>query len=113
MGPRGPLRLSGWREFEPMRNVPQDPNAGRLNASLRPKHLDKTKPENKTAAARADLAKPLYFIKSSQGKIWCGREDSNFHALSGTATSTLRVYQFRHDRILVGPQPKGSKRVGM
>jgi lipoyl(octanoyl) transferase len=28
----------------------------------------------------------------------CGREDSNFHPLSGTATSTLRVYQFRHDR---------------
>src|SRR5437867_3766912 len=29
---------------------------------------------------------------------WCGREDSNFHGLSPTATSTLRVYQFRHDR---------------
>ncbi|MEA3037641.1 MAG: hypothetical protein QOE79_154, partial [Sphingomonadales bacterium] len=23
---------------------------------------------------------------------------SNFHGLSATATSTLRVYQFRHDR---------------
>src|SRR5690606_12479233 len=31
--------------------------------------------------------------------IWCGRKDSNFHGLSATATSTLRVYQFRHDRI--------------
>ena len=30
--------------------------------------------------------------------MWCGREDSNFHGLSATATSTLRVYQFRHDR---------------
>ena len=29
---------------------------------------------------------------------WCGREDSNFHSLTGTAPSTLRVYQFRHDR---------------
>ncbi len=29
---------------------------------------------------------------------WCGREDSNFHGLSATTTSTLRVYQFRHDR---------------
>src|SRR5216683_4266673 len=29
---------------------------------------------------------------------WCGREDSNFHGVSPTATSTLRVYQFRHDR---------------
>jgi hypothetical protein len=30
---------------------------------------------------------------------WCGREDSNFHPVSGTAPSTLRVYQFRHDRM--------------
>ena len=29
---------------------------------------------------------------------WCGREESNFHEISPTATSTLRVYQFRHDR---------------
>ena len=33
---------------------------------------------------------------------WCGREDSNFHGLSPTATSTLRVYQFRHDRSIYG-----------
>ena len=38
------------------------------------------------------------------GSIWCGRErnywcgDSNFHSFYRTATSTLRVYQFRHDR---------------
>ncbi len=37
---------------------------------------------------------------------WCGREDSNFHGLSPTTTSTLRVYQFRHDRII----DKGLKR---
>ena len=30
--------------------------------------------------------------------LWCGREDSNFHGCYPTATSTLRVYQFRHDR---------------
>ena len=30
---------------------------------------------------------------------WCGREDSNFHGVAPTATSTLRVYQFRHDRM--------------
>lgn len=29
---------------------------------------------------------------------WCGQEDSNFHGVSPTATSTLRVYQFRHGR---------------
>lgn len=31
---------------------------------------------------------------------WCGREDSNFHGFYPTATSTLRVYQFRHGRTL-------------
>jgi hypothetical protein len=36
-----------------------------------------------------------YYIYSM---VWCGREDSNFHGLSPTTTSTLRVYQFRHDR---------------
>ena len=37
---------------------------------------------------------------------WCGREDSNFHGISPTATSTLRVYQFRHDRIVRRPARK-------
>ena len=36
--------------------------------------------------------------KAGRQTGWCGREDSNFHGLSATATSTLRVYQFRHDR---------------
>ena len=31
-------------------------------------------------------------------ETWCGREDSNFHGFYPTATSTLRVYQFRHGR---------------
>ncbi len=34
----------------------------------------------------------------SLDREWCGREDSNFHVLSDTTTSTLRVYQFRHGR---------------
>ena len=34
----------------------------------------------------------------SSAREWCGREDSNFHGLSPTTTSTLRVYQFRHGR---------------
>ena len=38
---------------------------------------------------------------------WCGREDSNFHGSYPTATSTLRVYQFRHDRTWIG-----SRRIG-
>ena len=36
-------------------------------------------------------------------EIWCGREDSNFHGIAPTATSTLRVYQFRHDRTIWDP----------
>ena len=39
-------------------------------------------------------------IRLSRMSDWCGREDSNFHGLSPTTTSTLRVYQFRHDRII-------------
>lgn len=27
---------------------------------------------------------------------WCPGEDSNLHSITGTTTSTLRVYQFRH-----------------
>ena len=42
----------------------------------------------------------LLLKKSLQGLIWCGREDSNFHGCYPTATSTLRVYQFRHDRTI-------------
>src|SRR4029453_2023538 len=37
------------------------------------------------------------------GWVWCGREDSNFHGISPTSTSSLRVYQFRHDRNFHGP----------
>ena len=71
--------------------------------------------ESKQRPPELNLAKPLYFNGNQPLKedFWCGREDSNFHALSGTATSTLRVYQFRHDRILVVQHPKGAKRVGM
>ena len=56
---------------------------------------------------------------------WCGREDSNFHGSYPTATSTLRVYQFRHDRPLrecaafsqpkrpeQGAEQKGARKIG-
>ena len=52
-----------------------------------------------------------FFVLPERGKsfhfnhlktVWCGREDSNFHGLSATTTSTLRVYQFRHDRTFPG-----------
>ena len=41
-----------------------------------------------------------------QASEWCGQEDSNFHGLSPTTTSTLRVYQFRHGRTFKG-KPAG------
>ena len=50
------------------------------------------------------LAHGAAMVARSNGTVpifdqeWCGREDSNFHGLSPTTTSTLRVYQFRHDR---------------
>ena len=31
---------------------------------------------------------------------WCGQEDSNFQEVSPTSTSSWRVYQFRHGRII-------------
>jgi len=49
---------------------------------------------NWRGAPRDVAVAPLARLPNS----WCGREDSNFHGLSATATSTLRVYQFRHDR---------------
>ena len=47
------------------------------------------------ALARSKGSVPIF------DRSWCGREDSNFHGLSPTTTSTLRVYQFRHDRTRV------------
>ena len=41
------------------------------------------------------LIRRVWFVKGQ----WCGREDSNFHGCYPTATSTLRVYQFRHGLI--------------
>ena len=51
--------------------------------------------------ARIPASGPRGAKSRFQGRIWCGREDSNFHGLSPTTTSTLRVYQFRHDRTRV------------
>ena len=44
------------------------------------------------------MKKPAAFVAAGFLLKWCGREDSNFHGSYPTATSTLRVYQFRHDR---------------
>ena len=42
----------------------------------------------------------MLYQLSYEGEIskngWCPEEESNLHVLSDTATSTLRVYQFRH-----------------
>jgi site-specific DNA recombinase len=50
---------------------------------------------NATLSTSLGMAEKL---RSHSTGEWCGREDSNFHGLSATTTSTLRVYQFRHDR---------------
>ena len=44
---------------------------------------------------------PLKGVVPVFDREWCGQEDSNFHGLSPTTTSTLRVYQFRHGRTLM------------
>ena len=55
---------------------------------------------------RESHARRHYEKISKKNEQWCGREDLNLHGISPTATSTLRVYQFRHDRIL-GKEPDG------
>jgi hypothetical protein len=57
------------------------------------------------SGAEANRLLPFLFAQTEDtkkpaeaGVLWCGREDSNFHGFNPTATSTLRVYQFRHDR---------------
>ena len=47
------------------------------------------------------LIKQHVILNTKEDDSWCGREDSNFHGLTPTATSTLRVYQFRHDRTIL------------
>src|SRR5262244_1889445 len=57
--------------------------------------------EGATAAGR-DARRQARRQRVSEGwmrrSVWCGREDSNLHGISPTSTSSLRVYQFRHDR---------------
>ena len=50
------------------------------------------------ASAGPITRRSLRFPEVRRARRWCGRENSNFHGLSATATSRLRVYQFRHDR---------------
>ena len=53
------------------------------------------------------LPSPGKKILGNQGLTdWCGLEDSNFHGLSPTTTSTLRVYQFRHGRTFFRALPR-------
>ena len=72
------------------------------------------KMEGETSAltrGAAGLARERDPVASFDRK-WCGREDSNFHGLSPTTTSTLRVYQFRHDRTRVCRGRQASPAVG-
>src|SRR5947208_3546581 len=81
--PVGPVDFGGER---------RDPVLGKA-ADRGPQHLDLR------AEVKIEARKPRVLHGSAAGGWgWCGREDSNFHGVSPTATSTLRVYQFRHDR---------------
>ena len=57
--------------------------------------LTKSRLRTTSCSLRSTERQPPDYIHWTK---WCGREDSNFHGLSPTTTSTLRVYQFRHDR---------------
>jgi hypothetical protein len=70
---------------------------------------------SKDALAEAISGEPLAHLAAASGPVrsfereWCGREDSNFHGFYPTATSTLRVYQFRHGRTLFLVGERGNK----
>ena len=66
-------------------------------------HISGTRPaiEQLLVGDKPPLTDPVL----SSARWWCGREDSNFHVLSDTATSRLRVYQFRHGRTCLAAPP--------
>ncbi|GEM_PF-5765538 len=57
--------------------------------------------ENAPRARNQETVTTAVIASFAKESKWCGREDSNFHGSYPTATSTLRVYQFRHDRTVV------------
>ena len=88
--------------------VAADPEAAELTARRRLRGLGMG-PRDGNQVCRQPTA-----ISGFSCQDWCGREDSNFHGSYPTATSTLRVYQFRHDRTDpdVGALIHGVPRVG-
>ena len=66
--------------------------------------IDASPQKIKITGKNSTLASQAIAFANSGEKVltfdqdWCGREDSNFHPCYRTATSTLRVYQFRHGR---------------
>src|SRR5271170_2088498 len=81
--PIGPVDLGGERRYSILGKA----------ADCGPQHVDLR------AEVKVEGRKPRVLHESAGGGCgWCGREASNFHGVSPTATSTLRVYQFRHDR---------------
>ena len=64
---------------------------------LAPQEIRITGPKQALARAVSRISADGQLVPSFD-REWCGREDSNFHGLSPTTTSTLRVYQFRHGR---------------
>ena len=95
------------REFKDGNDKARQQNARavidvRVGSNIKIKGQTEALAQGMASAARSKGEVPSFARK------WCGREDSNFHGLSATTTSTLRVYQFRHDRTPIqtgGPQP--------
>lgn len=95
-------RLPGVGEKNPDRELDEDLPLGRARKGV-------SDPRSRNHAVKPCETAPFRRPSKPEGKNrlpclteWCGREDSNFHGLSATTTSTLRVYQFRHDRTSEG-----------
>src|SRR5512140_2235592 len=52
-------------------------------------------------AQNLTLVFSTFSLQALGHSIWCGARDSNPHVLSDTATSRLRVYQFRQLRMFL------------
>ncbi len=84
----------------------KDPKFTRVYLAHVITRVDVGKSKVKMRGPKAALAEQAIAFDSTKLLVptfdpkWCGREDSNFHGFYPTATSTLRVYQFRHGRTL-------------
>jgi hypothetical protein len=104
----GHIRMTSERlatQGQVLATIYRDVNGDGIRQSDEPAEPDVQLTAGRVPVERLSDAKGQVIVDGIQpyqalliGVAWCGREDSNFHGLSPTTTSTLRVYQFRHDR---------------